>query len=519
MSCTNYVHNDPIGGSKYISGTTCTGTVAYYTLTLGQQICMDNSLPLVNLNGLVISGDCTGVTPTPTPTPIDYCYLSGFTYQSAIFQCPNDGLDYFDTYGVWTFSAYTGSQFTNDHPELNFTLTNGTDYAVVTIESNQYFTEFIYPKINFRYTDTGCISTTYPDWYIASPAVTKCNLTPTPTVTPTQTKTPTVTPTISLTPTNTQTPTITKTLTPTPSLTPNPICPQELTVSGVSVDNLFNQTYNFYGFGYYSASTFFNGIAPDGNTYIVYSGSNNKQVVIQAGATYTWIGITNFGIGPGTSTSLGSPRLSITDGTYYYPQSGPAPFTTAYLFYPLICPTATPTPTVTSTPAQTTTISLTPTQTITPTISLTPTNTLTPTISLTPTNTLTPTISLTPTNTLTPTITPTRTPTPTRTQTPTITPTKTITPSITKTPTQTPNLGLYWNVNEYDCDCNLLRSNIVLRTNQTLYPSSTNFVSFNNYPNYIFKILSSITWPGYHDVEVLNFTTVYTNANCNLIPC
>ena len=222
MSCTNYVHNDPIGGSKYISGTTCTGTVAYYTLTLGQQICMDNSLPLVNLNGLVISGDCTGVTPTPTPTPIDYCYLSGFTYQSAIFQCPNDGLDYFDTYGVWTFSAYTGSQFTNDHPELNFTLTNGTDYAVVTIESNQYFTEFIYPKIDFRYTDTGCISTTYPDWYIAAPPVTRCVLTPTPTQTPTPTRTPTQTPTPTITPTVTHTPTQTPTITSTPTNTATP---------------------------------------------------------------------------------------------------------------------------------------------------------------------------------------------------------------------------------------------------------------------------------------------------------
>jgi hypothetical protein len=220
MSCTNYVHNDPIGGSKYISGTTCTGTVAFYTLTLGQEVCMDNSRPLINLNGLVISGDCTGVTPTPTPTPIDFCYISGFSYYDAVFQCPNDGLDYFDRYGVWYFSAYTGSQFTDNHPQLNFTLTNGTDFATVSIEPGQYYTEFVYPKIDFRYTDTGCISTTYPDWYISTPPTTQCRLTPTPTRTPTPTKTPTQTPTISLTPTNTQTPTITPTVSVTTTMTP-----------------------------------------------------------------------------------------------------------------------------------------------------------------------------------------------------------------------------------------------------------------------------------------------------------
>jgi hypothetical protein len=224
MSCTNYVHNDPIGGSKFISGTTCTGTVAYYTLTLGQEICMDNSRPLINLNGLVISGDCTGVTPTPTPTPIDFCYISGFSYYDAVFQCPNDGLDYFDRYGVWYFSAFTGSQFTDNHPQLSFTLTNGTDFATVSIEPGQYFTEFVYPKIDFRYTDTGCISTTYPDWYIYTPPTTQCLPTPTPTrtLTPTPTKTPTPTITATITPTITTTlsPTITPTISLTPTITP-----------------------------------------------------------------------------------------------------------------------------------------------------------------------------------------------------------------------------------------------------------------------------------------------------------
>jgi len=80
-----------------------------------------------------------------------------------------------------------------------------------------------------------------------------------------------------------------------------------------------------------------------------------------------------------------------------------------------ICPSPTPTPTITSTP--------------TPTLTATPT--LTPT--LTPTKTVTPTI--TPTKTSTPTVTPTKTTTPTQTVSPTPTSTLTPTPTITVTPT------------------------------------------------------------------------------------
>ncbi len=68
MSCNTYIHNDTYGGSKNISGTTCDGTVGYYTLTYGQSICMDDSKPLLNLNGLELSGSCLAITPTPSPT-------------------------------------------------------------------------------------------------------------------------------------------------------------------------------------------------------------------------------------------------------------------------------------------------------------------------------------------------------------------------------------------------------------------------------------------------------------------
>ena len=53
MSCNTYVHNDPIGGSKYISGTTCSGTEVYYTLTIGQSVCFNDDLPLISFLSLL----------------------------------------------------------------------------------------------------------------------------------------------------------------------------------------------------------------------------------------------------------------------------------------------------------------------------------------------------------------------------------------------------------------------------------------------------------------------------------
>jgi hypothetical protein len=355
MNCSNYVHNDPIGGSKFISGTTCTGTVTSYTLTLGQQVCMDNSRPLINLNGLVISGDCTGVTPTPTPTPIDFCYISGFSYYDAVFQCPNDGLDYFDRYGVWYFSAYTGSNFTNNHPQLSFTLTNGTDFATVSIEPGQYFTEFVYPKIDFRYTDTGCISTTYPDWYIYTPATTQCLPTPTPT----------------------------------PSITPtsNPVCPQELYYSGTGIWSGYTGTYTrqtVFTAGTYNGAYRTSGsgaivYGPDasGTTWSVWagpiSGTQYRQIVRQIGGTQNnFVAINSLNGYWFNGFPVGG-VIFISDTTNYtlignigFPAPGPYYFGSVpvvNITYPITCPT----PTISLTPTNTPTPTKTPTPTPTPT--------------------------------------------------------------------------------------------------------------------------------------------------------
>jgi hypothetical protein len=248
MSCNFYVHNDSAGGSKYISGTTCSGTVAYYTLTLGQSVCMDDDKPLINLNGLVISGSCFPITPTPSTTPYGYCYVSGETQTFGVFQCPNNGILYNDIYGKLVLYATIEGNIVSSHPDLSFVITNGTEFETIVIPDGQEFTEFVYPRVNFFYTETDCLLETLPDWEVFTPPVTRCLFfTPTPTVTPTVTPTMTQTPTntASQTPTNTSTstqtptntststqtptPTTTTTLTPTPSATAGPFTPSGIT--------------------------------------------------------------------------------------------------------------------------------------------------------------------------------------------------------------------------------------------------------------------------------------------------
>lgn len=58
MSCNTYIHNDPFGGSKYLSGTTCDGFTGEYTLNYGESICMDNDFPIITCNDLQIDDSC-----------------------------------------------------------------------------------------------------------------------------------------------------------------------------------------------------------------------------------------------------------------------------------------------------------------------------------------------------------------------------------------------------------------------------------------------------------------------------
>ena len=202
MSCNFYVHNDPKAGIKYISGTTCSGSATATTLSFGQQICMNDSRPIINLNNLQISGSCLAVTPTPTPTTPTYCYFNELTYYTSPFQCPNDGLIYDDIYGVIKLQVTIAGFVTTNHPDTTFVVSNGTNQENVVLKNGQSFIEYTYLKKNFVYTSTGCTETNYPDYVLiaVSPTMIECFVTPTPT--PTNTTTPTYT----MTPSPTETP-------------------------------------------------------------------------------------------------------------------------------------------------------------------------------------------------------------------------------------------------------------------------------------------------------------------------
>lgn len=220
---------------------------------------------------------------------------------------------------------------------------------------------------------------------------------PTPTPTLTQTNTPTPTVTTGLTPTATQTPT----LTPTPTIT---------------------KTSGIYNALFTSGSTIYN------SCY-----SNNTVRLYFDEPFYT----------PFQNAYL-NPNFTTFAPVGYYTNSG---VVYSYNGFDLesqgVCPSVTPTATLTPTPTVTTGLTPTATATLTVTPTVTATNTVTPTV--------TPTVTKTPTQTIT------ITPSVTSTKTPTVTPTatKTPTPSVTNTPTVTPSKNFegceyYMLVNESD---------------------------------------------------------------------
>ena len=440
MSCNTYVHNDPTGGSKYISGTTCSGTEVYYTLTIGQSVCFNDDLPLINECGLVISGSCYAVTPTPTTTPYEYCYFSSLTYNTVAFSCDN-GSTVFNVYGVFRFYATISGVIVSSHPDLSFVLTNGTDFETVVIPNGQEYTEFVFPRVLHNACSTGdCVPTIFPNWIIYTPPVTNCLLftptpTATPTVTPTMTQTPTNTTTQTQTPTNTttqtQTPTNTRTPTPTPTTTttltttptntptisptstsPAP-CPEQITINTTNTSYTeYNGTYTrlyswsagTFNYTFYSqpiSSWVFDTPDSTGNYGIAYGRfDGTTYYTILAFNQNSPANITAYSVNKRTDNySVGLPIIGIllvvdftliSVGGIKYPSPGLNG--TFYVSYPLSCPTATPTRTPTNTPTNTASNTQTP--------SNTPTNTQTP--SNTPTNTQTPSNTATPTPTRTP---------------------------------------------------------------------------------------------------------------------
>jgi hypothetical protein len=449
MNCNTYVHNDPFGGTKYISGTTCNGTVGYYYLTIGQSICMDDDRPVVNLNNLQLSGSCLAVTPTPSPTTEPFCFVSGFTYEVIPYQCPNDGLTYYDTYGILKFYSTINGALENS-PGLNFVVTNGTEFQTITIPQGQDYVEFVYPKINFFYTNSGCVSTTYPDWYLYTPPTTQCLFntatptetpthtptntstnTSTPTQTTTQTNTPSTTTTLTATPTTTETPTQTPTNTPTntqtPTQTPAPSCD----VSYFIVPTPTPTTTSTQTPTITSTPT----ITPTQTNTPTNTETPTQTPTNTATPTSTPLYVA-WAVSISGDTPWSVCALDCTETYYSYANAGDSPNVGEYMFYDIALtqpvaagwyrrrcdlpsslihtdsngfiyegygtypclpytPTPTPTNTSTQTPTQTQTPSKTPTQTPSQTATKTPTPTQTPsntaTRTQTPTNTPTPT--------------------------------------------------------------------------------------------------------------------------------
>ena len=227
MSCNLYVHNDPIGGSKYITGTQCNGSEGTYTLTYGQSLCMNNNLPISYECGLVISGECLSTTPTPTPTPNTFCYISGTEFPTSEFICPFDGNTYYNIYGNLTIVITINGVPTSSHPPYTFTLINANFQTVTfTIPNGQSSFTYTFPFKIYSVgipcgssTGTTCGYADFDEWFINSAPISVCAIPPTPTRTPTQTPTPTKTVTPSITPTKTVTPTVTRTPTQTPTPT------------------------------------------------------------------------------------------------------------------------------------------------------------------------------------------------------------------------------------------------------------------------------------------------------------
>jgi hypothetical protein len=174
------------------------------------------------------------------------------------------------------------------------------------------------------------------------------------------------------------------------------LTPNTFEINGVDFNYIDNEGNNL--FDYFSPLL--------SNDYLIYFNQNGNTVIYQGDSNsfvVSFGGFYNGGIGGGESTT--SQLTLIQPSSVDFIEGEPV-----CVWYEIIPPTSTPTPT----PTLTTTNTPTPTETPTPT----PTSTETPTP--TPTSTETPT------------------PTPTSTETPTPTLTSTTTPTLTSTPTPTP---------------------------------------------------------------------------------
>ena len=285
-------------------------------------------------------------------------------------------------------------------------------------------------------TETPTLTATQTPTLTETPTLTATNtptLTETPTLTATQT--PTLTATNTPTLTATQTPTLTSTSTPTP--TPTEAQFAQLYKIASTLDELCN--------GNPATILIFDNDHPLVDGEYLYSGSSLE--IYSFAYLQSYVGGGNVYIAPVSNPSdvhivnVLPNDESITGASEICPTPTPTPTLTS-TNTPTLTATQTPTLTATNTPTltETPTLTATNTPTLTETPTLTATNT--PTLTSTSTSTQTPTLTATntPTLTETPTLTATNTPTLTSTSTATNTPTLTSTSTPTLTATQTPTL-------------------------------------------------------------------------------
>ena len=74
MACYSFVHNDPLGGSKYLSGTTCGGTTGAWFLNYGQYYHIFYS-PSATASSVYING-----APTTSHMNAQYGYVNIWPY-------------------------------------------------------------------------------------------------------------------------------------------------------------------------------------------------------------------------------------------------------------------------------------------------------------------------------------------------------------------------------------------------------------------------------------------------------
>lgn len=456
FSCSQYTHNDPRGGSMYISGTTCAGVVGAYFLTFGQSICMSNAEPINACDGFDIGIICGYPTPTPSATPI-----------------------------------FTPSPTSTLTPTPNVTPSPTTTTTISATPSQT-------PTTTTTSTSTPTQTPT---------TTTTLTSTPTQTVTTTKTSTPTPTTTTTLTSTPGITPSVT------PSNTPYAVCaqlfelndpsPNPLTIPNATYFRITTTTGFTFDYGYLDFISNYQGEykytqAPDGNNYGMFSAFTSSASylfarVFQGSIDMGWSVKEVFGGGvyvlsPGSvtdgDTAYGDVRV-IQFGSILYPESGVLEMPNgigggnSYLVYPSNCPT--PTATETPSPTPTTTTTLTSTPTLTRTQTPTPTTTTTLTATPTLTRTQTPTVTKTPTNTATNTPSVTQTQTPTTTT--TLTRTPTITPSNTPTPSTVYNYYRLYFVGAPGCDC-ASPCFADVRTTDTWFGNNWYCVTYNGNPGY-----------------------------------